>query len=149
MDTPESHRVRAFMSARPDGFGDLEEAAEAVHVYNPARAPRFTRRSEAQSRPGADGRWRWHWDPRILDGAIDMTAMACRLRAAAKVITVPTPLVRGSRSQMVDDEAGPSSAASCPNYRWPTSPAQATWWQGMTMTALPMPCVTSCTKRSL
>ncbi len=104
VDTPESQKVRAFMTARPDGFADLEDAAQAVHAYNPGRtrpvSPDGLRRNLVQQR---DGRWRWHWDPRMLEGKSDLTQMAARLREAAGNIVVPVLLVRGQRSQMVDD----------------------------------------------
>jgi pimeloyl-ACP methyl ester carboxylesterase len=106
VDTVESRRIQAFMHAHQDGFTDLHAVADAVHAYNPARkrspSPDGLKRNVVQR---GDGRWYWRWDPRILGQARSMDALADRLRAAARDVTVPTLLVRGQRSQMVTDQA--------------------------------------------
>src|SRR5690606_10858671 len=55
-------RIHAFMTAHPDGFADLEEAAAAISDYLPHRPRRGVPPGLAKNlRRGADGRWRWHW----------------------------------------------------------------------------------------
>jgi pimeloyl-ACP methyl ester carboxylesterase len=101
-------RIRAFLNARPDGFASLDEAAEAVRQYNPNRIrPVNPAGMRKNLRQRADGRWYWHWDPagltsgrRVADGAAHVE----RLRAAAKALTIPTLLVRGTQSDVVSDE---------------------------------------------
>jgi pimeloyl-ACP methyl ester carboxylesterase len=55
----------------------------------------------------ADGRWRWHWDPRVLKGersfALDHRILETALIDAAKAITIPALLVRGGSSELVHE----------------------------------------------
>jgi pimeloyl-ACP methyl ester carboxylesterase len=101
-------RIQTFMASAPNGFATLEQVAEAIHTYNPHRPrPRNLDGLKKNVRRHADGRWYWHWDPGFLRvgdepaRAID----ARRLNHAASTITVPTLLVRGTRSDIVTPEA--------------------------------------------
>jgi pimeloyl-ACP methyl ester carboxylesterase len=101
-------RIQAFMASAPNGFGSLEEVADAVHAYNPHRPrPRNLDGLKKNVLQRPDGRWYWHWDPRFLSlgdepsRAVDID----RLYQAARNITVPTLLVRGTRSDIVTSEA--------------------------------------------
>ena len=62
-------RILAFMSAHPGGFESLAQAQQVVADYLPHRAARerAPERLEKLLVLGADGRWRWHWDPQLLD----------------------------------------------------------------------------------
>jgi len=95
-------RIVAFMRAHPDGFASLAEAAEQVAAYLPQRRER---KGEAQLRPllreGADGRWRWHWDPALLDMVHESERHQPRLLAAAAGLTLPVLLLSGGRSDVV------------------------------------------------
>jgi pimeloyl-ACP methyl ester carboxylesterase len=99
-------RILGFMSAHPDGFADFEEAAAAISGYLPHRARRKTPQELAPllvQRP--DGRWRWHWDPRMLDQvARDGARYQPRLLAAARRVQIPTLLISGGLSDLVSDE---------------------------------------------
>jgi len=102
-------RVIAFMKAHPDGFATLEDAAAAVAGYLPHRpAPRDTRGLEKNLRLGDDGRWRWHWDPALLE-SVERRRMnyehPTRLVDAARALQVPTLLVRGLRSDVVSERS--------------------------------------------
>jgi pimeloyl-ACP methyl ester carboxylesterase len=100
-------RIRAFMRSRPDGFGSLEEVADAVAAYNPLRPrPRNLDGLRKNVRLGDDGRWRWHWDPAFMDIGDEPQRQIdpVRLRAAAERLTVPTLIVRGARSDVVSDD---------------------------------------------
>jgi pimeloyl-ACP methyl ester carboxylesterase len=102
--------IMNFMSARMEaGFGSLEEAADAVAEYLPHRPrPRSLDGLRKNLRLDPDGRYRWHWDPRFLDGPRAISSgrddgLNPFLEAAGK-ITIPTLLVRGQMSELVGEE---------------------------------------------
>ena len=99
-------RIRDFMRANPEGFASLEEAADAVAIYNPDR-PRSKDpiRLLRNLRAGSDGRLRWHWDPRILPPNLedDMEAMERLVDGLRSAVRCPTLLVRGARSEVVSE----------------------------------------------
>jgi pimeloyl-ACP methyl ester carboxylesterase len=99
-------RVRAFMSASPNGFASLEEAADAISAYYPERArPKDLSGLHKNLRLGADGRYRWHWDPRMMqDMGGDPRRILEIMDAADWTDRVPTLLVRGMKSDIVDDD---------------------------------------------
>lgn len=97
-------RVKAFMSAAPDGFASLEAVADAIAAYNPHRRRAPTPDGLRKVvRLGDDGRWRWHWDPAILEYTEDrIRALGHdRLLRAARNVSVPTLIVRGGSSDVV------------------------------------------------
>ena len=102
-------RIMAFMERHLGGFSTIDEAVEAVIDYLPHRPAR----PEAVGlrrylREGADGRLYWHWDPAFLHQAREhLDQVWPRATAAARRVTVPTLLVRGSRS----DVLGPAGVA--------------------------------------
>jgi pimeloyl-ACP methyl ester carboxylesterase len=92
-----------------EGFGSIAEAADAVAAYLPHRPrPRSHEGLKKNLRLHPDGRWRWHWDPRFLEGNRRIGAGAedveRALVAAAKAITIPALLVRGASSELVQEE---------------------------------------------
>lgn len=100
-------RIRGFMTAHPDGFGSLEEASQAIAAYLPHRPARANVSGLAKNlRLGQDGRFRWHWDPRFLEGGPRPRIMEerWRLEAAARALDVPTLLVRGRWSDILTEE---------------------------------------------
>lgn len=103
--------IQGFMRDRAgDGFGSIEEAAEAVAAYLPHRPrPASLDGLKKNLRLDPNGRWRWHWDPRFLDGPrsvnTDWPAVEQRLLAATAQLSVPTLLVRGGSSELVSPEA--------------------------------------------
>lgn len=98
-------RILAFMSAHPDGFASTDEAADAIAHYLPHRRERKSpERLRQLLVPQANGRLRWHWDPRLLDRiANDSERQQEDLLDAARRIGVPTLLVSGMRSDVVSD----------------------------------------------
>jgi pimeloyl-ACP methyl ester carboxylesterase len=98
-------KVQGFMRAHAsDGFGSIDEAAAAVAAYLPHRKPpRSTEGLKKNLRLHSDGRWRWHWDPRFLDGrrSVDIERRESELAAAARRLIIPTLLVRGASSELV------------------------------------------------
>ena len=102
--------IRRFMTANPGGFETLEQAADAVAAYNPSRPrPKSPAGLMKNLRQGEDGRYYWHWDPRIIAGSQEehvayLDAYETRMSGAARNVTVPTLLVRGSQSDVVSPE---------------------------------------------
>jgi pimeloyl-ACP methyl ester carboxylesterase len=115
-----SARIRSFMQGKPEGFESLEEAAEAVAAYNPARTrpvrPEGLRKNLRQA---DDGRWHWHWDPLILEQRHDTVdrehPIRVALRESAARITVPTLLVRGLQSDVVSDASLEEARTTLPD----------------------------------
>lgn len=97
-------RIRAFMGGAPNGFASLEEAADAVAAYIPHRPrPKDLNGLAKNLRLGADGRYRWHWDPQMMNPA-RFRRDPERLLAASRALKVPTLLVRGKLSDVISDE---------------------------------------------
>lgn len=101
-------RIISFMFERvKEGFGSLEEAAEAVAKFVPHRPkPEDLSGLAKNLRLGEDGRYRWHWDPKFLQGSKPVNARQSftELQAAAHEIRVPTLLVRGKLSDVLSEE---------------------------------------------
>jgi pimeloyl-ACP methyl ester carboxylesterase len=100
-------RIRSFMSAGSAGFSSVEEASAAVLRYLPGRRPSSSHRGLKRNlRPGADGRWYWHWDPAFHAGSKHRAdqGMFARMAAAARNITIPVLIINGSHSELVSDE---------------------------------------------
>jgi pimeloyl-ACP methyl ester carboxylesterase len=116
-----AERVRAFMTAFPEGFASLEEAADVVASYLPHRPrPRQLGGLTKSLRQGPDGRWRWHWDPRFLGGSRPPSDVANppRLAAAARGLTVPTLLVRGRQSDVLSEDGAQDFLTLVPHARY-------------------------------
>lgn len=121
MDPRGVAHVRGFMRAQAaEGFGSIEEAAGAVAAYLPHR-PRPTSLDGLRKnlRLHADGRWRWHWDPRFLDGPGSVDAnwdlVEPLVLRAARSLAIPTLLVRGGSSELVTPEAVAEFQALAPH----------------------------------
>ena len=114
-------RILEFMSAHPDGFADLQEAADAVAAYLPHRErPRDPGGLAKNLRESADGRLRWHWDPRILDHASESGHIAefADVERAAANITAPVLLVRGGLSEVMDETSVRRTLAVIPRAEY-------------------------------
>lgn len=98
--------VSAFMDSAPNGFGSLEEAADAVAAYLPHRPrPKDTSGLKRNLRL-RDGRYYWHWDPAMLQMGRNSNFNGPNpLETAARGLKIPTLLIRGGRSRIVS-EAG-------------------------------------------
>jgi pimeloyl-ACP methyl ester carboxylesterase len=100
-------RILKFMTDHPSGFGSLDEVADVVAAYTRRARKRDLDSLRKNVRLRDDGRWYWHWDPRIVppqheidqNPAIDPDS----LQAQARSITVPVLVVRGGDSDIVDD----------------------------------------------
>jgi pimeloyl-ACP methyl ester carboxylesterase len=115
-------RIRGFMTEHLErGFATLEEAAEAVAAYQPHRKrERNLAGLEKNLRRGADGRWRWHWDPRFMrrDTQVPRDLSQSRLVDAARNLRVPTLLVRGRMSDLVSEESAREFLELVPHARF-------------------------------
>jgi pimeloyl-ACP methyl ester carboxylesterase len=101
-----ARRILDFMNSAPDGFASLEEAADAVAAYLPHRPrPALAEGLRRNLRQQPNGRWTWHWDPRMVREVMsDVELVKDGLDAAASAIQVPTMLIRGLLSDIVDNE---------------------------------------------
>lgn len=117
-------RIGAFMVEHmADGFGSLDDVADAIQSYNPHR-PRPSDLSglEKNLRRGDDGRWYWHWDPAFITGtrsSADETRSSLvdedRLHRAARAVGLPTLLVRGKASDILSEEGAQELLALVPH----------------------------------
>ncbi len=102
-------KVLGFMRANAaQGFASIAEAAQAVADYLPQRPrPKNDEGLKKNLRLSPDGRWRWHWDPRFLDGpraaGTNRQALETDLVEAARRIHIPAMLVRGASSELVKE----------------------------------------------
>ena len=102
-------KVLGFMRANAqEGFASIGEAAQAVAAYLPQRPrPKSHEGLKKNLRLSPDGRWRWHWDPRFIDGGravgADRQAVEGALVEAARRIRIPALLVRGASSELVKE----------------------------------------------
>lgn len=103
-------RILGFMAAHPKGFADLEEAAAAVAAYQPQRSQKADNSGLRKNlRQKEDGRWYWHWDPAMLVTFLQRREAQdpedeARFHRAASKLTQPVLLVRGSQSDVIDDD---------------------------------------------
>ena len=110
-------RIMNFMTASPDGFATLEEAADAVAAYQPQRPrPQSLEGLRKNLRQGDDGRFRWHWDPAMMNGERRMNATRdpARLQTASRRLRVPALLVRGRMSDVVSEDGVREFLQLCP-----------------------------------
>jgi len=102
-------KIQAFMRASPSGFGSVEEAADSVAAYLPRRKrPRNIEGLRRNLRADGEGRLHWHWDPAFMSPkeAQEMTPeIEQQFAEAARNVRIPTLLIRGSRSEIVDHES--------------------------------------------
>ena len=95
-------RILDFMAANPDGFRSLDEAADAVSLYNPHRRRPGDNKGLASNLRERGGRLHWHWDPAFLvNRREDRCALSGRLEDAARHVRVPTLLIHAGKSDVV------------------------------------------------
>jgi non-heme chloroperoxidase len=112
-------RIQAFMTQKPEGFGSLEEVADAISRYRPHRPrPRSLDGLAKNVRVAADGKYHWHWDPRFLASPRDLRRRHERLSACARRLTLPTLLVRGGSSDVVSEVGVREFLAFCPHAEY-------------------------------
>jgi pimeloyl-ACP methyl ester carboxylesterase len=111
-------KIRAFMEQKPDGFDSLEEVAAAISNYQPHRKrPRTLDGLAKNVRLGANGKYRWHWDPARMQSR-SMSQYRERLSQCADKLELPTLLVRGGLSDVLTEEGAQSFLAQCPHAQY-------------------------------
>ena len=102
-----AQKIVDFMLGHQDGFASLDEAADAVSAYNPSR-PRPSDNSGLMKnlRLRDDGRYYWHWDPRLMQVSprSEPPSPFALLEQVSPNVTLPTLLVRGGKSDIVSDQ---------------------------------------------
>ena len=98
-------RIVTFMRAHPDGFATLDAAVDAVAAYNPDRPrPRDPAGLMRNLRQRENGRFYWHWDPRIVSDRPQTFHETVQKSAVALAETsLPVLVVRGLKSDVVSD----------------------------------------------
>jgi pimeloyl-ACP methyl ester carboxylesterase len=109
MNPDGASKIQAFMRAAPEGFASVEEAADSVTAYMPQRArPKNIEGLRRNLREDEHGRFHWHWDPAFM-APQELPGQGERMQQefsnAARNIKIPTLLVRGSRSELIDNES--------------------------------------------
>ncbi|HVX23197.1 MAG TPA: alpha/beta hydrolase [Acidimicrobiales bacterium] len=108
-----ARRITTFMNEHVEnGFASLDEAADALQRFNPARQrSKDTSGLQKNLRLRDDGRWVWHWDPRLVDrlqppgGSGAQTRDETEIALAAGRVDLPMLLVRGRSSDLISDDA--------------------------------------------
>jgi pimeloyl-ACP methyl ester carboxylesterase len=115
-------KIQAFMRAHArEGFASVDEAADAVAAYLPHRPrPRSHEGLKKNLRLHADGRWRWHWDPRFIEGSRPVGGSRSEedLVRAARTVKQPTLLMRGASSEVVQEEHAREFLALVPHAEY-------------------------------
>jgi pimeloyl-ACP methyl ester carboxylesterase len=113
-------RIVDFMESGAAGFASLEEAADAVAGYLAHRErPKSLDGLRKNLRLRDDGRWYWHWDPRMLEtGDLGELREGGHFERAARNVRVPVLLVRGGDSDVVDERIARELLALIPQARY-------------------------------
>ena len=110
-------RIFEFMRARPEGYANLDEVADAVAAYQPHRErPKDISGLAKNLRQTDDGRYIWHWDPAFLEEMfVPQPELPPRLDEAARRIHCPVLLVRGKLSDLLSEEGARTFLSLCPH----------------------------------
>ena len=117
-------KIQGFMSEKMhEGFGTLNEAADAIAAYLPHRKrPRSLDGLAKNLRQGVDGRYRWHWDPAFIEGPRTVNTggekVQQELIEAARNLAMPVLLVRGQQSELVTEDAASAFRDLVPEARF-------------------------------
>ncbi len=112
-------KIQDFMAQKPEGFDSLEEVAEAISRYQPHRKrPKQLDGLGKNVRLGADGKFRWHWDPRFRANRLDLGQRQQRLEACARRLTLPTLLIRGGLSDILTESGAQDFLTLCPHCKY-------------------------------
>ena len=117
-DTAGVEKILQFMTAHPEGFATLEQAADVIAAYMPHRPRKSEDALRALLREDGHGRWRWHWDPRLVaELARDSEQHQDALAEAARQVKCPVLLVSGGRSTLVTPQTVAEFLALVPHAR--------------------------------
>ena len=111
-------RILGFMTAHPAGFASLDEAADVIAAYLPHRPRKSADSLRTLLREDGAGRWRWHWDPRLVaELAQDSAQHQDALAQAARQVKCPLLLVSGGRSDLVTPQTITDFLSLAPHAR--------------------------------
>lgn len=117
-DTAGVEKILMFMTAHPEGFASLSQAADVISSYLPHRPRKPEDSLRALLREDGHGRWRWHWDPRLVaELARDSEQHQDALADAARQVKCPLLLVSGGRSTLVTPQTVAEFLALVPHAR--------------------------------
>jgi len=117
-DTAGVEKILMFMTAHPEGFASLSQAADVISSYMPHRPRKSDDALRALLREDSHGRWRWHWDPRLVaELARDSEQHQDALAEAARQVKCPLLLVSGGRSTLVTPQTVAEFLALVPHAR--------------------------------
>ena len=112
-------KIIGFMSHKPEGFDSLDEVADLIANYQPHRKrPNDLAGLGKNLRLSADGKYRWHWDPRFMQARRDMQQRTRRLEECARALKLPTLLVRGGLSDVLSEAGAQSFLEMCPHAEY-------------------------------
>jgi len=95
-------RSKTFMAAHADGFSSLDEMADAIANYKGGQRPRNLDGLAKVVRRRANGRYYWHWDPRLLESRVqEFQTRHASLSTCATRLETPMLLVRGGSSDVL------------------------------------------------
>lgn len=123
MDEDGVRKILSFMKDRArDGFGTLQDAAQAIADYLPNRR-RDVREAGLRKnlREGSDGRYYWHWDPKFVDTQLEAEkngAVQDDLVAASRALSLPVALIRGQQSDIVRQDHADEFLADVPHVQY-------------------------------
>lgn len=112
-------RIMHFMTAYPDGFASLNEAA--LHIARYRGRPFYGSREGLRKnlRRAPSGRWVWHWDPRLLEPHNHEERSDVSLyERALRTWVGPTLLIRGMQSDVVSSDGARELLRILPSARW-------------------------------
>lgn len=113
--------IDQFMRQKPEGFASLEEVAEAIAKYQPHRKRERNLDSLSKNiRLSPDGMYRWHWDPLYRDrpGKYALEQRRLRLEACSLRLKLPTLLVRGALSNLLNESGAQAFLRLCPHSEY-------------------------------
>lgn len=99
------HHINAFMNAHTGGFDTLEQVADAIAAYNPARPRPDDLSGLSKNVRLREGRYYWHWDPAFMakDNTGEMNVLADVVEHPKRPLDFPVMLVRGLKSDIVSE----------------------------------------------
>jgi len=112
-------RIVHFMRAQPDGFATLEEAALHIAAYRGRPMDGPIEGLKKNLRLNAQGRWVWHWDPRLMSEANhNHRRDPDGYERALRGLQAPTLLLRGQRSDVISEEDARALVHTLPQARF-------------------------------
>jgi pimeloyl-ACP methyl ester carboxylesterase len=94
--------IRTFMDHDARGFESLEELADVLNSYRPRHdRPRNLDSLASSVRLDAEGRYHFHWDPRLVARTPEPVQ---RRLDSARHLALPTLLVRGGHADVMSEE---------------------------------------------